>query len=123
MRWEQVWRWMLAVLTLILAARMYFVQELIILFLFFSVAFAMLLLVGVFSLVSLNLVDRGMNYLEPRLRALVARARIVLFERFHRLRSVIAESQHNSVPMVPILVKQLQGTFRGRLRSRVSRGD
>jgi len=57
MRWGQVWRWMLAVLTLILAARMYFFQELITLFLFFSVAFAVLLLLGVFSLVSLNLVD------------------------------------------------------------------
>ena len=123
MRWGQVWRWMLAVLTLILAARMYFFQELITLFLFFSVAFAVLLLLGVFSLVSLNLVDRRMNFLEPRLRALATRARIVLCERFHRLGVVIAESQHNSVPMVPILVKHLQGTIKSRLRSRVNRGD
>jgi hypothetical protein len=78
MRWEQIWRWMLAVLALILAARKYFVQELITLFLFFSVAFAMSLLLGVFSLVSLNLVDRGMNFLGPRLRALANRVRIML---------------------------------------------
>jgi hypothetical protein len=36
MHWERTWKWTLRVLALILATRMYFVQELLTLFLFFT---------------------------------------------------------------------------------------
>ena len=86
MYWERAWKWIFAVVGLLLASRIYFVQELLTLLLFFSVAFAMLLLVVVFSLVSLSLIDRGMDFLEPRLYALASRARIMLSEPIHHLK-------------------------------------
>src|SRR6266850_4630082 len=48
----RIWRWMLTVLALIHAARTYFIQELLTLLLFFTLAFAMLFLLADFSLVS-----------------------------------------------------------------------
>jgi hypothetical protein len=53
MHWERTWKWILRVLALILATRMYFVQELLTLFLFFSFAFAVLVLLAGFSLILL----------------------------------------------------------------------
>lgn len=75
MRWGQALKWILAPLALILAARTYFAQEIITLLLFFSVVYALLLLAAVSSLVCMNLIERGMNFLEQRLRPLVARTR------------------------------------------------
>jgi hypothetical protein len=86
MHWERAWKWIFAVAGLLLASRIYFVQELLTLLLFFSVVFAMLLLVVVFSLVSLSLIERGMDFLEPRLYALASRARIMLSEPIYHLK-------------------------------------
>ena len=122
MHWEPTWKWILTVLALILATRMYFVQELLTLFLFFSFAFVVLLLLVGFSLIFLQLIDRGMDFLEPRLRALGTSARILLSEPFHRLLIVIAESQLNPVSMVPIVIKQLQSTISSLSRTRMNRG-
>ena len=122
MHWEPTWKWILTVLALILATRMYFVQELLTLFLFFSFAFVVLLLLVGFSLIFLQLIARGMDFLEPRLRALGTSARILLSEPFHRLLIVIAESQLNPVSMVPIVIKQLQSTISSLSRTRMNRG-
>jgi hypothetical protein len=122
MHWERTWKWILTVLALILATRMYFVQELLTLFLFFSFAFVVLLLLVGFSLIFLQLIDRGMDFLEPRLRALGTSARILLSEAFHRLLIVIAESQLNPVSVVPIVIKQLQNRISSLSRTRVNRG-
>jgi hypothetical protein len=122
MHWERTWKWILTVLALILATRMYFVQELLTLFLFFSFAFVVLLLLVGFSLIFLQLIDRGMDFLEPRLRALGTSARILLSEAFHRLLIVIAESQLNPVSVVPIVIKQLQSRISSLSRTRVNRG-
>lgn len=69
MHWERTWKWILPVSAMILATRMYFVQELLTLFLFFAFAFVVLLLLVGFSLILLGLIERGMDFLEPRLRA------------------------------------------------------
>ena len=122
MHWERTWKWILTVFALILATRLYFVQELLTLFLFFSFAFVVLLLLVGFSLIFLQLIDRGMDFLEPRLRALGTSARILLSEPFHRLLIVIAESQLNPVSMVPIVIKQLQSTISSLSRTRMNRG-
>jgi len=122
MHWERTWKWILTVLALILATRMYFVQELLTLFLFFSFAFVVLLLLVGFSLIFLQLIARGMDFLEPRLRALGTSARILLSEAFHRLLIVIAESQLNPVSVVPIVIKQLQSRISSLSRTRVNRG-
>lgn len=122
MHWERTWKWILIVLALILATRMYFVQELLTLFLFFSFAFVVLLLLVGFSLIFLQLIDRGMDFLEPRLRALGTSARILLSEAFHRLLIVIAESQLNPVSVVPIVIKQLQSRISSLSRTRANRG-
>jgi len=122
MHWEPTWKWILTVLALILATRMYFVQELLTLFLFFSFAFVVLLLLVGFSLIFLQLIARGMDFLEPRLRALGTSARILLSEAFHRLLIVIAESQLNPVSVVPIVIKQLQSRISSLSRTRVNRG-
>ncbi|MGB7847726.1 MAG: hypothetical protein WBL63_19095 [Candidatus Acidiferrum sp.] len=122
MHWERTWKWILTVLVLILAARMYFVQELLTLFLFFSFAFVVLLLLVGFSLIFLQLIDRGMDFLEPRLRALGTSARILLSEAFHRLLIVLAESQLNPVSVVPIVIKQIQSRISSLSHTRMNRG-
>jgi hypothetical protein len=75
MRWGAAWKWILTALAVLFVARTYFAQELITLFLFFSVVYALLLLAAVFSLVSMNLIERGIDFLESRLRLLAARTR------------------------------------------------
>jgi len=122
MHWERTWKWILGVLALILATRMYIVQELLTLLLFFTVAFVVLLLLVGFSLILLGLIERGMDFLEPRLRALATSARILLSEAFHRLLIFTAESQLNPVSMVPIVIKQLQSTISSLSRTRMNRG-
>jgi len=77
-------------LALILAARLYFVQELLALLVMSSSVSAMLLLLVALPLVSLDLIDREMDFLKPRLRALVTPALIMLSELFYRL-GIIAE--------------------------------
>jgi hypothetical protein len=74
MHWVRPWRWILAAVGLFVVSRVYFVQELLTLLLFFSFAFAMLLSLFLFALVFLALIDRGMDFLEPRLRTLVIRS-------------------------------------------------
>jgi hypothetical protein len=122
MHWERTWKWILTVLALILATRLYFVQELLTLFLFFTFAFVVLLSLVGFSLILLGLIERGMDFLEPRLRALAASARILLSEVRHRLLIVIAESQLNPVSVVPIVIKQLQNRISSLSRTRLNRG-
>ena len=122
MHWERAWKWIFAVAGLLLASRIYFVQELLTLLLFFSFAFAVLVLLAGFSLILLRLVDRGMDFLEPRLRALAAGVRILLYEVCHRLFIVIAESQLNPVSVLPIVIKQLQSRISSLSRTRMNRG-
>jgi len=122
MHWERTWKWILPVSALILATRMHFVQELLTLFLFFAFAFVVLLLLVGFSLIFLGLVERGMDFIEPRLRALATSARILLSEVCHRLLIVIVESQLNPVSVVPIVIKQLQRTLSSLSRTRMNRG-
>jgi hypothetical protein len=122
MHWERTWKWILRVLALILATRMYFVQELLTLFLFFSFAFAVLVLLAGFSLILLRLVDRGMDFLEPRLRALGIGARTLLSQAFHRLLIVIAELPLKPVSVLPIVIKQLQSRISSLSRTRMNRG-
>ena len=122
MHWERNWRWILTVLALVLATRMYFVQELLTLFLFFGFAFAVLLLIVGISRIFLQLIDRGMDFLEPKLRALSTSVRILLSEAFHRLLIVIAESQLNPVSVVPIVIKQIQSRISSLSHTRMNRG-
>jgi hypothetical protein len=82
MRWGQAWRWILGAVGLFLVSRIYFVQELLTLLLFFSFAFAMLLSLVLFALVFLTLIDRGMDFLGPSLRTLPTWARIRLSSPF-----------------------------------------
>lgn len=122
MHWERNWRWILTVLALVLATRMYFVQELLTLLLFLGFAFGVLLLLVGFSLILLRLIGRGMDFLEPRLRALATSARILLSEVCHRLLIVIAESQLNPVSVVPTVIKQLQSRTSSLSRTRMKGG-
>jgi hypothetical protein len=79
MHWVRPWRWILGAVGLFVVSRVYFVQELLTLLLFFSFAFAMLLSLVLFALVFLALIDRGMDFLEPRLRTLVKQLQAAIF--------------------------------------------
>jgi hypothetical protein len=111
MRWGPAWRWIFAFAGLFLVSRVYFVQELLTLLLFFSFAFAALSSLVFVALAFLTMIDRGMDFLEPRLRTLAAWVRIWLSSAFPSPRTVAAETQYEPVPTAPILVKQPQGAI------------
>lgn len=106
---------------MILGTRIYLVQELLTAFLFFSFAFVLVLLLAVILLLYVHLIDRALDFLEPRLRELRTCVRIMTSEAFHRL-AIIAESLQNPVSMVPFVIKE-QGTRNRRSRSRENRGN
>lgn len=101
MYWQRGWKWILIVLGLIPAVRIYFVQELLSLFLFFCLAFAILLLLVAFGLACLQLVELGIDFLHPKLRAPGMSMRPTVFKAFDRL-LIVAPPRHPSVSLVPI---------------------
>jgi hypothetical protein len=68
----------LAVLGLILATRIYFIQELVALLVIFALAFFALSLLALVFFGFLQLLNGGMNLVEPRLRSLAIYSRMKL---------------------------------------------
>src|SRR6266513_613373 len=117
MKWSTAWKWMLGLLAAILAAQAYVFQSIFSIVLFLAVFCAILFSLALFSVASLEVIRRGLDFLEPCVRTAVDRTRTIVAPSVHPLPACV-DPRQGLFLVLPTLARGIAGNIQN-LRGRI----